>query len=33
MIKVLKWLFLTDKGQAVIILITAFLICALLENY
>ena len=32
MIKVTKWLFLTANGQAVIILIIAFLLCALLEN-
>ena len=33
MIKATKWLFLTANGQAVIILIAAFLICALLQNY
>ncbi len=33
MTKAMKWLFLTANGQAVVILITAFLICALLENY
>jgi hypothetical protein len=31
--KATKWLFLTANGQAVVILITAFLICALLQNY
>lgn len=31
--KAMKWLFLTANGQAVVILITAFLICALLQNY
>jgi hypothetical protein len=33
MTKAMKWLFLTANGQAVVILITAFLICALLENF
>jgi hypothetical protein len=32
MIKIAKWLFTTINGQAVLILIFVFLICALLEN-
>lgn len=32
MTKAIKWLFLTANGQAVVILTTAFLICALFQN-
>lgn len=32
MIKMMKWLFTTINGQAVVILIFVFLVCALLQN-
>lgn len=32
MTKIMKWLFLTANGQAILILLIAFYICALLEK-
>ena len=32
MIKIAKWLFTTTNGQAVVMLIFVFIVCALLEN-